>query len=279
MMAHMRLPLGLVGSLVLAAACSPAPPAADPAPVTTVASPDVQTREVSYSHDGTPFQGLLAWDANQTGRRPGVLVVHEWWGHDDHARRQARRLAEAGYVALALDMYGDGKHAEHPADAEKFATEATKDPAVVKARFDTARALLAADSHVDPNSIAAIGYCFGGGIVLNMARAGEDLDAVVSFHGALEPALTAAPGAITARVLALTGGADEFAMPAVVDAFRQEMTAAKANYRVVVYPGVKHSFTNPAAASHGMPQLGYDADADRQSWEEMLALFREVFPR
>ena len=182
-------------------------------------------------------------------------------------------------MALALDMYGDGKHADHPDDAQKFATEATKDPAVVKARFDAARALLAADTHVDKDRIAAIGYCFGGGIVLNMARAGEDLDAVVSFHGSLEPAMKAAPGAITARVLVLTGGADDFAPPAVVDAFRQEMTAAKANHRVVVYPGVKHSFTNPAAESHGMPQLGYDADADRQSWEEMLALFKDVFPR
>jgi len=276
---HPTLPL--VAICVLTAACSPAPPAAETMPAASAPAsvPDVQAREVSYSHNGTPLQGLLAWDANQTGSRPGVLVVHEWWGHDDHARRQARRLAEAGYVALALDMYGDGKHAEHPADAQKFAAEASADPAVVKARFDAARAVLAADSHVDKDRIAAIGYCFGGGVVLNMARAGEDLDAVVSFHGALEPGVKTAPGAITARVLVLTGDADEFAPAPVVEAFRQEMMAAKADARVVVYPGVKHSFTNPAAESHGMPQLGYDAEADRQSWDEMLGLFTNIFPR
>jgi dienelactone hydrolase len=240
-------------------------------------APNVQTKEVKYTAGKTNLTGLIAWYANAPGKRPGVLVVHEWWGHDEHARNQAKRLAESGYVALALDMYGDGKHADHPEDAQKFAAEATKDPAVVTARFNAARDVLVADSHVDKDKIAAIGYCFGGGIVLNMARAGQDLDAVVTFHGSLDPALTAKPGGIKARILVLAGGADPFVPPATVEKFRAEMKAAGANFRIVTYPGVKHSFTNPRAESHGMPELGYNKDADTKSWQEMLALFKQVF--
>ena len=240
-------------------------------------APNVQTKEVKYSVGASNMTGFLAWDANATGKRPGVLVVHEWWGHDEHARDQAKRLAEAGYVALALDMYGDGKHADHPDDAQKFSAEATKDLAVVTARFNAARQVLISDSHVDREKIAAVGYCFGGGVVLNMARAGEDLDAVVTFHGSLDPALQAKPGGIKPRILVLAGGDDPFVPPATVEKFRAEMKAAGANFRIVTYPGVKHSFTNPKAETHGMPQLGYNKDADMKSWQEMLALFKEVF--
>lgn len=239
--------------------------------------PNVQTKEVKYVAGKTNLTGLLAWDANATGKRPGVLVVHEWWGHDEHARNQAKRLAEAGYVALALDMYGDGKHADHPDDAQKFAAEATKDPAVVTARFNAARDVLVADSHVDKEKIAATGYCFGGGIVLNMARAGQDLDAVITFHGSLDPALTAKPGSIKSRILVLTGGDDPFVPPAAVEKFRAEMKAAGADFRIVTYPGVKHSFTNPKAETHGMPQLGYNKDADMKSWAEAMAFLKTVF--
>jgi dienelactone hydrolase len=237
----------------------------------------VETKEVKYKQNGTELTGLLAWNTKVSGTRPGVLVVHEWWGHDEHARNQAKRLAEAGYVALALDMYGDGKHADHPDMAQKFATEATKDPAVVVARFNAARAVLTSDSRVNKDQIAAIGYCFGGSIVLNMARAGQDLDAVVSFHGSLDPVLAAKPGGIKARILVLTGADDPFVPPAAVEKFRAEMKTAGANFRIVSYPGVKHSFTNPKAESHGMPQLAYDKDADQKSWAEMLALFKQVF--
>jgi dienelactone hydrolase len=240
-------------------------------------APDVQTKELTYSVGSTKLTGLLAWDANAAGKRPGVLVVHEWWGHDEHARNQAKRFAEAGYVAFALDMYGDGKHADHPDDAQKFSTEATKDPAVVTARFNAARGVLTADPHVDKEKIAAIGYCFGGGIVLNMARAGQDLDAVVTFHGSLDPALQAKPGTIKPRILVLAGGDDPFVPLATVEKFRAEMNAAGANFRIVTYPGVKHSFTNPKAETHGMPQLGYNKEADTKSWQEMLAFFKQVF--
>jgi dienelactone hydrolase len=145
----------------------------------------VQGKEVTYSNDGEILKGYIAYDDNIKGKRPGVLVVHEWWGHNEHARNQAKRLAEAGYVGFALDMYGKGKVATHPKDAEAFMTEATKDPAVVTARFNAALEQLKKNPHVDPKKIAAIGYCFGGAVILGQARAGADLAAVASFHGLL----------------------------------------------------------------------------------------------
>ena len=237
----------------------------------------IQTKQVEYRQGGTVLKGFIAWDDAVAGKRPGVLVVHEWWGLNDHARNQARRLAEAGYVGFALDMYGAGKVTTHPQDAQAFATEATKDPAVVAARFNAALDLLKRDPHVDPARIAAIGYCFGGGVVLGMARSGADLAAVVSFHGSLGTQTPAQPGKVKARVLVLAGGADPFVPPEQVEAFRKEMQAAGARFEIVTYPGAKHSFTNPRADSVGMPQLAYNADAAQKSWAAMLALFKEVW--
>jgi dienelactone hydrolase len=236
----------------------------------------VMTREIEYRQGDTVLQGLMAWDDAIHTKRPGVLVVHEWWGYNQHARNQAKRLAQSGFVAFALDMYGKGKVATHPKDAQAFMEEATKDPAVVAARFDAGLEQLKNDPHVDPTRLAAIGYCFGGGVVLGQARAGKDLKAVVSFHGMIAAEKPAEPGKVKARVLALVGGADPFCPPAQVAAFQKEMEAAGANFRVVVYPGAKHSFTNPDAAKAGMSQLAYNADADRKSWAEMLKLLRVV---
>lgn len=240
---------------------------------------EVKTRELEYKQDNAVLQGFIAWDDAQKGRRPGVLVVHEWWGHNAHAREQARRLARAGYVGFALDMFGKGKLAAHPQDAQAFVAEATKDPAVARARFEAALAALKRDPHVDPNKIAAIGYCFGGGVVLEMARAGVDLDAVASFHGSLAAKRPAKPGAIKPRILVLTGGSDPMIPPEAVEAFKKEMAAAGAKAEVVVYPGAKHSFTNPEAGKTGVPGLAYDAEADRKSWAALLALLDEVFKR
>jgi dienelactone hydrolase len=259
--------LVLIATLATVGACGSTEPA----------TPDVRTDNVKYDIGDVQFSGLLAWDENATGRRPGVLVVHEWWGHDAHAQNQARRLADEGYVAFALDMYGDGRNAAHPEDAQRFAMEATADIEIVKARFNAARAILAADPRVDPDRIAAIGYCFGGSIILGMARAGADLDAVASFHGALQTNVPVQAGQVKARVLVLTGGADPMVPPDQVEAFRKEMAEAGADIRVVSYPGAKHSFTNPGADSHGMDALAYDADADRRSWADMLAFFKELF--
>src|SRR5881628_2750314 len=206
----------------------------------------IQTKEVEYRQGGTVLKGFIAWDDAAAGKRPGVLVMHEWWGLNNHARR----LAEAGYVGFALDMYGAGKVTTHPQEAQAFATEATKDPDVVAARFNAALDLLKRDPHVDPARIAAIGYCFGGGVVLNMARSGADLAAVVSFHGSLGTKTPAEPGMVKARVLVLAGGADPFVPPEQVEAFRKEMQAAGARFEGVTYPGAKHGFTNPDAGKY-----------------------------
>ncbi len=259
---HMRLGMALTAALL-----TQGPPRAR-----------VQTREVEYRQGDTVLKGFIAWNDAAAGKRPGVLVVHEWWGLNEHARNQARRLAEAGYVGFALDMYGNGKVTTHPKDAQAFVAEATKDPAVLAARFNAALDALKKDPRVDTARIAAIGYCFGGAVALGMARAGALLAAVVTFHGALSTQTPAQPGKVKARILVLAGGADPFVPPEQVDAFKKEMQAAGAHFEVVTYAGAKHGFTNPNAATYGMEQLAYNATADRESWAAMLTLFREVFP-
>lgn len=247
-----------------------------PPPPATPAGPVVQSREVDYNDGTTPLKGFVAWDSAQASPRPGVLIVHEWWGHNEHARRQARRLAEAGYVGFALDMFGNGKNTTHPDSAQSFMMAAVKDQAVMVNRFKTALAELKKDPHVDSTRVAAIGYCFGGMVVLSMARAGEDLDAVASVHGAIPAAAKIDSGKVKARVLILTGGADPMVPQAQVDAFAAAMRKAGATVDVVTYPGVMHAFTNPRADSTGVAGLKYDSDADRQSWEALVKLLKET---
>lgn len=237
----------------------------------------VQTKQIVYKQGETELTGFLAWDDQARGKRPGVVVVHEWWGHNEHARNQAIRLAKAGYVGFALDMYGKGKVTTHPAEAQAFAAEATRDLQVVQARFLAALDQLKQDPRVDPEKLAAIGYCFGGAVVLGMARQGVDLDAVVSFHGAIAPQQPAEPGKVKARILVLNGADDGMVTAEQIEAFKKEMTAARARYEFVNLPHAKHSFTNPDAHKAGMPALAYNADADAESWQRMLKLFAEVF--
>lgn len=240
----------------------------------------IKTQEVEYSDGTTNMKGYLAFDDSIKGKRPGVLVVHEWWGLNDYARKRARMLAGLGYTALAIDMYGGGKKADHPDTARKFYQEARKNMATAEARFKAALKVLQQHASTNAEKIAAIGYCFGGGIVLEMARRGVDLDAVASFHGSLGTATPAKPGKIKTRVLVLTGADDPFAKPEVVAAFKAEMDKANVDYKVISYPGAKHSFTNPDADKFGkkfdMP-LAYNAEADKQSWTEMQKMFKEVF--
>jgi dienelactone hydrolase len=243
----------------------------------TPAAAEVKTRIVDYTVDGVALQGLIAWDDAASGKRPGILVVHEWWGHNEHARESAKKLAAAGFVGFALDMYGKGKIAKHPDDAMKFMTEATKDPAVLNARFEAALAQLKTDPHVDPTRMGAIGYCFGGSVVISQARMGKDLKAVASFHGGLAGLPPVKPGAVKARVLVYTGAADPMIPADQVEAFRKEMAAAGATVEIVSYPGAKHGFTNPAAGSFGMDALAYDAAADTASWAAMLKAFKGIF--
>jgi dienelactone hydrolase len=247
---------------------------------TTMVQPDIQTREITYTAaDGTRMVGYHAWDNAIQGPRPGVIVVHEWWGLNDYAKRRARDLAALGYSALAVDMYGDGKNTAHPEDAQGFMQAALADPAVPKARFQAGLDLLHAQPQTDPARSAAIGYCFGGKVVLDMARQGMPLDAVVSFHGALVTATPATPGSVKARVLVEHGMDDSMITPEQIAAFKAEMDQAGADYRFVELPGARHGFSNPDADAHRHHGLdvGYQKAADEQSWADMQALFNEVF--
>lgn len=246
----------------------------------TMAQAAIQTREIPYTAaDGTRLVGYHAWDDAISGPRPGVIVVHEWWGLNDYAKRRARDLAALGYSALAVDMYGDGRNTQHPDDAKAFMNAALADPAIPKARFQAGLDLLKAQPQTDPARLAAIGYCFGGKVVLDMARQGLPLAAVVSFHGALVTATPATPGSVKAKVLVEHGAADSFITPEQIAAFKAEMDQAGADYRFVELPGAKHGFSNPDADAHkghGL-DLGYQKEADERSWADMQALFKEVF--
>jgi dienelactone hydrolase len=240
----------------------------------------VQGKEVTYNNDGEILKGYIAYDDAIKGKRPGVLVVHEWWGHNEYARKRARMLAELGYTALALDMYGDGKQARHPDEAGKFAGEVAKNLPLAKARFEAAMKFLKEQPSVDANNIAALGYCFGGSVVLQMARLGEDLKGVASFHGGLATQTPAQPGQVKARIISFTGMDDPMIPPEQVAAFKQEMDQAGVDYKVVTFPGVKHSFTNPAADENGRKfnlPLAYDAAADAVSWEETRRFLADAF--
>jgi dienelactone hydrolase len=240
----------------------------------------VQGIEVVYPAGDTTLKGYLAFDDSIQGKRPGILVVHEWWGHNAYARKRADMLAEMGYTALALDMYGNGKTASHPQDAAKFSGEIKKNMPLAQERFEAAMKLLQKELTVDKEKISAIGYCFGGAIVLEMARSGLDLDGVASFHGSLTTTNPARPGMVKAKVLALNGEDDPFVKAEEIEAFKKEMEAAGISYRFINYPGAKHSFTNPDADKFGeefdLP-LAYSPEADRMSWMAMLEFFREIY--
>lgn len=249
---------------------------------TATAQAEVRGHEITYTADGTSLKGYIAYDDKIKGKRPGVLVVHEWWGHNDYARSRARMLAEMGYLALAVDMYGDGKTANHPDDAKKFMMAVTGNMDTLKARFDAGLKYLKGSRIVEPDNIAALGYCFGGAVVLNMARMGAPLKGVVSYHGSLGTGTPAEAGKVKARVMSFTGADDPMIPADQVAGFRAEMEKAGVNYQATVYPGVKHSFTNPDADKYGqqfnMP-LAYDAAADKDSWAQTDAFLKEVFKK
>ncbi len=248
----------------------------------TAALAQIKTEEVSYSADSVTMKGYIAYDAKLLGKRPGILVVHEWWGHNEYARKRARMLAELGYTALAVDMYGEGKQAAHPDDAGKFAGEVMKNLEVGKTRFLAAMELLKKHETVDAENIGAIGYCFGGATVLAMARMGVDVKGVVSFHGSLATPARAKEGDVKARVLVCHGAADVFISKEDVDALKKEMRDAKVDFKFVAYPGAKHSFTNPDADENGKKfaiPIAYNAKADKASWNDMKAFFKKTFAK
>lgn len=247
---------------------------------TATAQAEIKTQVLEYNAGPTRMSGYLAYDDAVGAPRPGVLVVHEWWGHNDYARKRAEMLAGLGYVALALDMYGDGKVAEHPDNAMAFMQSVTADMPEAERRFDAAREVLQRQPNVDRERIAALGYCFGGAMVLHMARSGRDLDAVVSYHGSLATQTPAEPGRVKARLLVFNGAEDPMVTAGQIAAFKQEMDAANAFYEFVNYAGVKHSFTNPDADLYaqrfGLP-LQYNAEADAASWKRTQEFLRSAF--
>jgi len=242
----------------------------------------IVAKEIEYRAEDTTMQGYMAYDDTIKGQRPGVLVVHEWWGLNDYARKRARMLAKLGYTGFALDMYGEGKQAQHPDDAKKFSSEVMKNLPLAKARFSAALNLLRKHKTVDPQRIAAIGYCFGGGVVLQMARSGIDLAGVASFHGMLGTTTPAQAGVIKAKILVMTGADDPFVPKEQVAQFKQEMEAAHVDYKVISHPGAKHAFTNPDADTYGKKfnlPLAYNKTADQASWRELQGFLQRLFKK
>ena len=243
-------------------------------------SAPVPVGDVEYATDSTNMKGYFALNQEDDSKRPGILVVHEWWGHNDYARERADMLAELGYVALAVDMYGDGKVAEHPDDAGKFTQEVVSNIDEAKARFESALNTLKNHPNVDAEKIGAIGYCFGGSVVLSMANAGFDLDAVAAFHAGLGLPIQPDSGAVKTKVLICNGEDDPFIPEEQVSDFKYVYDAAGVDYKYIAYPGAVHSFTSKRADAMGeqfdMP-LAYQAEADSASWAEMQALFDSTF--
>jgi dienelactone hydrolase len=242
---------------------------------TATKEPKLKEENITYEGDGATMKGFVVYDENNTAARPAVLVVHEWWGLVEYSRMRARELAKLGYVAMAIDMFGNGDTAANPQEAMKATDPYYKDPQKAKRRFDAALAKLKSYSQVDQNNIAAIGYCFGGTQVLNMAKLGDDLKAVVSFHGGM-PGITPTKDVTKAKILVCHGGDDKFVSAAQVDQFRKSLDSVGVTCSFKVYPGATHAFTNPASTEKGKKfslPIAYNPAADSASWKDMKEFF------
>ena len=270
-------PVLAITLLVFVVACKDKPKETTETPEITEIN--LEGKEVTYSTDSTQMKGYIVHDKNVSGKRPGIIVVHEWWGHNDYTRERADMLAELGYTAIAIDMYGDGKQAAHPQDAGKFAGMVMQNIDLAKARFDAALKVLKSDPTVDAEHIAAIGYCFGGSVVLTMANAGEDLDAVAAFHSGVQ--LPIMPNSdLKAKVLVANGADDPFVSPESVTNFKKAMDSIQADYQYIAYPGAKHAYTSKGADALGKKfslPLEYNAEADAKSWDALKDLLNKTF--
>lgn len=240
----------------------------------------VHTRTVEYTHDGATLKGFLAYGDPARGKRPGVMVVHEWWGLNEYPKRKAMELAAMGYVAFAVDMYGDGRTTVEPKEAERLASRFREDRDLMRARARAGLEVLKRHPLVDAGRVAAIGFCFGGGTVLELARSGADLKGVVSFHGS--PLDTPRPEKtrdVKARVLVLHGGSDPFVKPAQVESFAEEMTEAGVDWQMITYGGVVHAFTNPAVGNDPSTGAAYSKKAAERSWLAMTTFLIDIFGR
>ena len=243
----------------------------------TGAQAAVKEEPVTYKDGDTTLKGFIVYDDASTAKRPGLIMVHEWWGITPHMHNQAKLFVQQGYTVLIADMYGDAKTADNPKDAGALAGGVMKDPAAMQSRFKAGQALLAKQASVNPQKIGAVGYCFGGAVVLNMARTGDDLAAVAGFHASLGLNTPApAPGAVKAKILILNGADDSFVKREQYDTLKKDLDAAKTDYRIIEYPGAVHAFTNPEATALGekfkLP-LKYDAKVNEQAEGEAAKFF------
>ncbi len=239
----------------------------------------IQSENVDYMSDGLTMKGFVSYNADTTKLKPVVLILPEWWGIGEYTRGRAMQLAELGYLAFAVDMYGEGKTAETPVEAGKLATPFYTSATLGKSRFDAAFTKIKTYKFADTNRVAAIGYCFGGAMVLNMARAGEPLKGVVSFHGNLI-GNTLDKNLLKADVLVCHGDDDKFVLPAEVATFKKQMDSVGVSYTFKNYAGATHAFSNPAATEKGKKYnipVAYNAAADTSSFNEMKIFFEKIF--
>jgi dienelactone hydrolase len=241
--------------------------------------PKIKEQLVLYTDNGTNFRSVVAWDENIKGKRPAILVIPEWWGLNDYTKSRARQLAGLGYIAMAVDMFGNGKIAANPQEAQQFTKPFYADPNLAKVRLDVALKQLKAFPQADASNMAAIGYCFGGNMVLNAARLGCDLKGVVSFHGGLGGA-PARKDLLKAKILVCHGANDKFVSQESVNTFKHDMDSIGADYTFKVYANATHAFTNPASTETGkkfnMP-IEYNEAADKASWNDMKEFFGKLF--
>jgi dienelactone hydrolase len=238
----------------------------------------IKTETITYKEGQAEAHSFIAYDDSLAGKRPGVLVVPEWWGINDYPRMRAKMLAQMGYVAMAVDIYGDGRTTADPKQAGQWMDALEKgDRAELRTRIAVALAKLKSDPRVDPSKTAAIGYCFGGSTVLELARSGAETNGVVSFHGHYDTGDPAKPGEVKARVLVCHGADDPFTSPAQIQSFEDEMRKAQADWQFNLYGGARHSFTNPSAGEHHIAALAYNEEADHHSWQAMKDFFHEIF--
>lgn len=238
------------------------------------AQAELVKQTIDYSVGETEMVGYLVYDDATTASRPGVLVVHEWWGLNEFAQKKTEELAELGYVAFALDMYGGGKDTEHPETAGEWASQVRGTP-LMRERARAGLELLRAHELTDPGKLAAIGFCFGGTTVLELAYSGADLQGIVSFHGGLS--VPAEDDQIKAGILVCHGAADPMVTDATIDEFQRALAEKEADWMMIYYGGAQHSFTNPGADERGIDGLGYDPKADERSWDHMKLFFDEIF--
>lgn len=239
---------------------------------------EIKTEALGYEIDGQEYEGFIAFPARpETEKAPGVLVVHDWTGLHDFARQQAEKLARLGYVALAVDMYGVGQRASNPEEAKALSAPFYADRSLFRTRIAAALELLREQKQVDPKRLGAIGFCYGGTTVLELARSGADVAGVVSFHGGLAPGPEPDASAVQCRILALHGTFDPHVPPADVAAFMEEMNKAKVSYKLVAYPQAVHAFTNPEAGNDPSKGAAYNAEAANDAFSEMKRFFAELF--